>query len=292
MTEHDLNTVRHLTEKFFNATISEAEMSLLDKYAESILSGKENGVMPDRMLLNDLSVVAALHQLNLRTLDNLSAQTPPGLEARLEKHISRISASSRKRKWRLAATYSGAAAAIAGIILTIGLPSRQPSFPDTNPLPASGQLAAVASTPTAEESHAIDPTTITVAAPGNASVRIQYKSIRKDKKKTTNVTTLNLKAETKTPLPEPLSLPPNMKIPDFTEPVAEIRPMLAAAIIDPSEIVMQPLTTLSQTVSNVYESVDIVSSAFAGIADAFEMVNSSLALLSPEEHASIPQQAN
>lgn len=95
MTEHDLNTVRHLTEKFFNATISEAEMSLLDKYAESILSGKENGVMPDRMLLNDLSVVAALHQLNLRTLDNLSAQTPPGLEARLEKHISRISASSR-----------------------------------------------------------------------------------------------------------------------------------------------------------------------------------------------------
>jgi len=45
-------------------------------------------------------------------------------------------------------------------------------------------------------------------------------------------------------------------------------------------------------VSNVYESVDIVSSAFAGIADAFEMVNSSLALLSPEEHASIPQQAN
>ena len=137
MTEHDLNTVRHLTEKFFNATISEAEMSLLDKYAESILSGKENGVMPDRMLLNDLSVVAALHQLNLRTLDNLSAQTPPGLEARLEKHISRLSASSRKRRWRLAATYSGAAAAIAGIILTIGLPSRQPSFPDTNPLPAS-----------------------------------------------------------------------------------------------------------------------------------------------------------
>ncbi len=71
-----------------------------------------------------------------------------------------------------------------------------------------------------------------------------------------------------------------IRIPDFSDPMIDVMPMITAASIDPANIVIQPLSTISQTVCNVYESVDAVSASFAGIAETLDLVNSSLALVS------------
>ncbi len=69
-------------------------------------------------------------------------------------------------------------------------------------------------------------------------------------------------------------------VPTISEDVREVMPTMIEAKIETDRLLLQPMTTLSQSFDNVYESVAILSEAFSGIASTFNAVNTSLSTLS------------
>lgn len=278
MIKNDLHTVRQLTEKFFNATLSDHESERLSGYAEELTGKNPPFEINDMQLLNDLELIKSLNSHSEACLEALALQTPQELELKLESHISRLARDSRRRMIFKRILPSAAAAAVVAVVATIGFKATEgigitghdsqqyasvtPALKSENTL--SSQMNAKSETPVfAELNRPIKPSpaakvshaaTITPVIPPPAIKAIAT-------------------AATAT-------LPEKINIPNFSDPVIDVMPMIAAASIDPSKVVLQPLSTLSQTVCNVYESVDAVSSSFAGIAETLELVNSSLALLS------------
>jgi hypothetical protein len=67
-----------------------------------------------------------------------------------------------------------------------------------------------------------------------------------------------------------------INLPDITNPVLEITPIIASATLDPSLVMAQPLSTLSQAIDNVYESFNTLSKALSGANDALDALSSGL----------------
>ena len=279
MTDKELNTVRHLTEKFFNATLSASEEQALYSYAKELAGDNPSSLTSDPQLLNDLELIRSLKRHSEATLEALTLLTPPSLETTLENHISRLAKADRKKFFFKRAISLSSAAAILAAVATIGFKAYDQSG---NEKPVAHTYATLSAPVNDQE----------IKASGTESHNHNTPSFNATEKPLTRPAAKASHApKTRHALPsEPslqtatavlASVQEKIILPDFADPEINIMPLIAAASIDPSSVVMQPLSTISQTVCNVYESVDAVSMSFAGISDALDLVNSSLALVSP-----------
>lgn len=274
MTTYDIDTVRLLTEKYFNATITEKENEALASFAKELADKGDSIVFPDPQLMADLQMIAALNDFSANTLAAIASTTPKGLEEKLETSISRLARASRWKRIKKAFIPAVSAAAAVALIFTVGYRitiAPQPQQSDENrntriyiakivdPTQVS-QMTQVVATPLA--STETSNTSHKVTSP-NGPIKTKAKK---------NIQPI---------VSEPIEQQAEVKIPENIEPIENIIPVLAAAKIDPAQIALQPLSTLQNSVCNACESVDLVSTAFAGIAETFSMVNNSLALLNP-----------
>lgn len=277
MTNIELNTVRQLTEKFFNATISENEAERLSGYAEVLAGDNPSFKVSDSKLLNDLTLIRALNCHAEACLKSISAETPRELETKLDEHISRLAGASRKRVvFKRLISFSSAAAVIAAVAtfglryigngrseseISSGYASVQSHFCIPEAIaPQSENTAAHTTIPEVQKHAALTSARVS----HTATIHPVIPSRPSEQSVTTPMGPIHEK----------------IRIPDLSDPMIDVMPMIAAASIDPANIVIQPLSTISQTVCNVYESVDAVSASFAGIAETLDLVNSSLALVS------------
>lgn len=65
-------------------------------------------------------------------------------------------------------------------------------------------------------------------------------------------------------------------IPVALSPIEEIMPRIANATVNPSQLVIQPFTTLTQVFDNVYESISTVGVALSGVNDSFNAATNEL----------------
>lgn len=65
----------------------------------------------------------------------------------------------------------------------------------------------------------------------------------------------------------------------LSEQLDVVSPALTAAYVDPAQIALQPLSTISQTIDDVYESIDMVTRALSGMSYTFETASEGLALI-------------
>lgn len=278
MIKNDLHTVRQLTEKFFNATLSDQESERLSGYAEELTGENPPFEINDMQLLNDLELIKSLNRHSEACLEALALQTPPELELKLERHISRLARESRRRLIFKRILPSAAAAAVVAVVATIGFKATEGTGITGH---ESRQYASV--TPALKsENTSSSQVNVKSETPVFAELNrpVQHSPMVKTQHTAAIPPVIPAPALQAIATAATATLPEKINIPNFSDPVIDVMPMIAAASIDPSKVVIQPLSTLSQTVCNVYESVDAVSSSFAGIAETFELVNSSLALLS------------
>ncbi len=274
MIRYDINTVRQLTDKFFNATITEKENEALAKFAKELTENGNNIVSSDPQLMADLQMIASLNDFSSHTLASLASRTPEGLEERLEKSISAMARESRWKRIKTAFIPAISAAAAVALIFTIGYrytgaPEPQPSNENLN---TTIYIAKIA------EPKPVLQMTQAESAP--KAVAENSKNAKKAAKSAGAVKHM-MKNSIQSVVDEPEEQFAEIKLPENIGTIENIIPVLAAATIDPAQIALQPLSTLRNSVCNAYESVDMVSTAFAGIAETFSMVNNSLALLNP-----------
>ena len=276
MANNDIYTVRQLTEKFFNATLSDQESERLSGYAEDLTGPNPSFEVNDMQLLNDLELIKSLNSHSEAYLKALALQTPPELEQILDNQISKLARSSRRRLIFKRLIPMTAAAAVVAVVATVGFKATE-GINMENP-----QKLQYASTPDNAEAGKQSSPQLTGSSESPSFIEIN-KPVEHVAAKVSNSPALHQALSVQTA--QALSAvaiatePEKINLPYFSDPVIDVMPMIAAASIDPSNIVIQPLSTLSQTVCNVYESVDAVSSSFAGIAETLDLVNSSLSLL-------------
>lgn len=254
---YDQATIRTLIQRFFDATISTEEMDTLLTVAscpEKYLKDNKNAV-----LAADLTLIASLGTASEKIL---VADIPSGLEQKLERHISRLAGKPKlRKKWLF--SISAAAAVVAILTVGIKVSVTQQSMPTQYAIDSPDTSALSLALPTLENIGKEE--NVRRTAPGSspvASVRISEKT-RKLK------VPVNKTAAGSTEKSEPVQihevLPSLGTMPSVGDLVADITPTLSAVAIDPAGILAQPLSTLSQSVDNVYESLDIVAKAFSGV---------------------------
>lgn len=254
---YDQATIRTLIQRFFDATISPEEMDTLLAVAscpEKYLGDNKNAV-----LAADLTLIASLGTASERILE---AAVPPGLEQKLERHISRLAGKPKLRKKWL---YSLSAAAAIAAIFTIGIKVSvmQPSMPTLDAIDSSDTSTFALALPPLEKNVEVKNLgeTASVSSPV-ASVRVSGKT-RKPKVYVKSCPAQS--AEKIEPVQIHDVLPSLGKMPSVSDLMADITPTLSVVSIDPAGILAQPLSTLSQSVDNVYESLDIVAKALSGV---------------------------
>ena len=276
MTEQNIHTVRQLTEKFFNATISQKESKVLADIARDLAGDNPTCRISDMQLLQDLKVVAMLNECASATLQAFSLKTPQGLEQRLSNHISSLAADTRRKRFRRIILPAAGVAAAATLLISVGVNMR---FGAESETPLSPSLYSENSAPSTVEETSSNPipNIVAEAAPviAKSSTPVIKNGVTNKRKN------VSYSPATSSPviMETEIKIPESIELPTFSDPVLEVIPAIAAATIDPSQLALQPLSTLSQTVCNIYESADMVATALAGISETFEMVNSSLSML-------------
>lgn len=286
--------------KYFDATISPMEMDQLEAIASGVDSGKLSCL--DKGAIESLRLINAISRYAANSFDEFAGSLPQGLEDRLNVHISMLAAkdkSCHKRPWLRKATIYSAAAAVAGILAVAGY--HLMPLPDNGHSPSTIMIANISQEENSGETNedsVIAPTRksltppqgIAKAGPAKSSQtkaisvsKIQRKNdISKDKTTITDTDITNSYAEK---ADEALSA-----IPPFTEDAFilseeafRVMPTGVTAYVETSQLLLQPISTLSQSINGIYESVEIMSEALSGVSTALEAVNSSLALLSDLE---------
>lgn len=229
----------------------------------------------DRQLLQDLRVVAMLNECASATLKDFSLKTPEGLEERLSNHISSLTANTRRQRFRRIIFPSVSVAAAATLIISVGVNMR---FGAESGTPLSPPLYPEISAISGNEETSSNPMSNIVAEAAPTIAKKSMPVIKNGVAKRYNVSHSSATPSQAITDIE-IKIPTSIELPLFSDPVLEVIPAIAAATIDPSQLALQPISTLSQTVCNIYESADMVATALSGISETFEMVNSSLSML-------------
>lgn len=251
-------SIRVLIQRFYDATISPEEMATLLAAASCPEKYVTDG--GDAQLAADLSLIASLAPASQTVLES---DIPAGLEQRLGRHISQLARKpSAKRRW----LYSISAAAAVAALLSIGIKVTvtQPSLPTQYAATVAGTPAPAA--PAAEYNGSEQPVRETTPAPATAHPARISRETMKMVKPEPQEHKIPDRIEGNTELP-PIgeALASLGKMPSASDLVADVTPTLSVAAVDPVWILAQPLSTLSQSVDNVYESLDIVAKALSGV---------------------------
>lgn len=259
--EYRQDEIRNLLERFFDASISQEEMETLTA-AAAYFSDNSADICGDPEIRAGLDAVAAIQAASRQIL---LQEIPIGIEERLDRHISSL---ARKNSWQKKWLFPISTAAAVALFATIGSglfeqPSSQPALysvsEKTAPKPRtvtphSSTLSNVASatiTPDENSGGAASP-----SKPLPISRQTSRHSRQASLKEPSAAVTPAMIQEVSSTI---------RNLPPASDMVVGISPVIAAATIDPSVILAQPLSTISQSVENVYESLEIVSRAFSEI---------------------------
>lgn len=273
----NIDDIKVLLGKYFDATISPLEMRRLESIANDVNSG--NCICPDLEIVESLRLISEFGEYAEASLDALECDLPAGLEDRLNFHISMLAAREQKRKRKspfakiiyLTATAAAVAAIVFGGISYMshseGLNTPQQiliadasSSDSLSPIPES--------VPTPPESAVSLPASPSNTSNGKISSRPKAKS-KKLIAKGSNLTAGHQQQATNSQQPFSISAE-----------TFKVMPSGITASIDPAQILVQPISTLSQSINNIYESVETVSEALSGVSSSLKAVSNSLALLS------------
>lgn len=304
----DFDSIKMLLGKYFDATISPMEMDRLESAARAVASGKAD--CPDHDIAEELQLINSISRYAEASLSNFTNNLPKGLEDRLNTHISMLaakSASKERRPWVKRIVAYSAAAAVAGILAVGGYRYMQPTYmqptSDNAPKQTYIMIADASRIELADTSITQSPAsplreqlgTSNIVAQGGSTQGSTKKSVKANAVKAhhrnaqvicrSNPTEGNLQGSDKSFINE-ADVALNA-IPPFTqdalalsEEAFRVMPTGVTAYVETSNLLEQPISTLSQSINNIYESVEIVSEALSGVAFALQAVNNSLALLS------------
>lgn len=290
---NDLRLFQSLIGKFYEATISPDEMRLLNEVADRLASSQDNVLqLSDPELSADISLIRSLRDFSVKSSEDLTNATPPGLEERLESHIHNLAVSENNHRRSLAFKKIigwGAAAAVVATLITGGL--RYSANNDTH-IPVTNRTTVIAQavtngssfnaiqSPTAlatEEESLIEEQPLTATQKGKAN-RI-YSNLSSQVEPASSFTDDS---------PEDMSYPeedvnddqmlaeesqdnPEMLLTNMTdEPMTasaeaertstlQILPLDILPAIDPTQSLKLPLTTLSAGIDNVFRSFSLLS---------------------------------
>ncbi len=292
---HSESELKQLTKKYFEATLSpEEEQRLLSFAKEFAGNGGSSPFITDAVLQADLRLIADMSSLGEEMIRHMADSAPEALELRLENHISNLAEASRRHKTLIPAWLKfSSAAAVAVLAVTAGLhvvekeaatPHHDTIFvakntPETTPASvdekASAPLPVVNSRPVIAQA----------STPKENSGRSRKRQRPDDRQTggpavipesvTQALAVININEAEVEESASALAM-----VPTISEDVREVMPTMIEAKIETDRLLLQPMTTLSQSFDNVYESVAILSEAFSGIASTFNAVNTSLSTLS------------
>jgi len=244
--------IQQLIDRFFEGTISGEETKKLLQAADKIL---DDGLLCDNRIILDLRMIKALHSPEVVASAGV---VPDNLEEKLDRHISTLYRRRplHLRRWIAACS----AAATIAAVLTIGfLPDRSRSdskfseadsselLPELSlSVPESRQIAQVGTAPDATEKiPETKPSVIPSSPAGKVMTQTSGKaSVEKMAKLTEKISEINID-------------------PTIIAAIDDVKPIIASATVNPSVIFAQPMSTVSQTIDNVYTSFEIVAKALS-----------------------------
>lgn len=273
----NIDDIKVLLGKYFEATISPLEMRSLESIANDVNTGKRQ--CPDIDMAENLAFIGMFGEYAEASLDAPECNLPTGLEDRLNSHISMLAAreqvGKRKSPFTKVIYLTATAAAVAAIVFGgISYMSHSDDLNTTQQIliadaSSSDSLSPIPeSMPTPPESAVSRP-----ASPANTS-HGKTANLTKAKSKSLKAQSGNLIAANRQPTTtdqQPFSI---------SAETFKVMPSGITASIDPSQILVQPISTLSQSINNIYESVETVSEALSGVSSSLKAVSNSLAILS------------
>lgn len=299
-----IHDVRKMLGQYFDATISPTDMAKLKTIAGRLASGLF--ACPDDSVRNDLMLIYSLSEFASESLSTVADRIPDSLEDRLNNHISMLAAETRRKrrkKFIAGMTAFSAAASVIALMGVVGfkylshndLPSPTESriliadvslSEKTDPIPSikSSSTEENPLLPTAASAFTDAPIK-SAAAPAAKSKNTR----RKSSKKTSGTPENNLPEEPVSQKDVFLAeanealnpVPPFAKDAySVSEEAFRVVPSGVTAYVETTHILVQPLSTLSQSIYNIYESMEVVSEALSALPTAFDAVSSSLLLLS------------
>lgn len=273
----NIDDIKVLLGKYFDATISPLEMRRLESIANDVNSGRHK--CPDTDVAESLRFISEFGEYAEASLDAPECDLPAGLEGRLNSHISMLAAREQvgKRKSPFAKViYLTATAAAVSAIVFCGISYM--SLSDDLNTPQQILIADASSAdslspipesmPTPPESAVSLPASPSNTSNGKISNRPKTKSKKLIAKGNNLIAGLQQPATTEQ---QPFSI---------SAETFKVMPSGITASIDPAQILVQPISTLSQSINNIYESVETVSEALSGVSSSLKAVSNSLALLS------------
>lgn len=282
----NMEDIRMLLGKYFDATISSDEMERLDAYADTLASG----ALPclDQDTAESLNMIFSLRQYGEFVIGPTAA-IPEGLEEMIDSHISKLAADTRRSFLRRRLLRFSAAAAAAGILAMAGISYvSQPSLPSPDRLP---MMATVSEASNPDSTHTFPPATDQSSTDSAEAAAIpplhspekyaesnppSRKAAAGDMEPAECRQSLTAKAD------KALEALPDISLEAFSisEEAFRVTPPQVTIPMETAGILRQPLSTLSQSINNIYESVGMVSEALSGVSLSLEAVSSSLCLLS------------
>lgn len=294
--------IEMLIESYFNATASPEDIRYLLQMARAVekADGPEHSQIFQELspeIINDLYTILSLENWGSAVLQKYENKTPPDLEKRLEDHIAKLSKLERKRSWaRWTTTVSSAAAVV--IIMTIGLFLISPKSESTHDVKGTPSLLATQKgndlntdnfqnsddKNLGAETSPRQPV-ISVAAVGPDNKLIADKGKKKAARHIPSPVVKNFNhpseaVEFVTQNHEEFVTQPataaSVIIPENLSTFEEIFPKIATAAVNPTQLVVLPFTTLSQSFDNIIETITAVSVALSGVNDSFNTASSEL----------------
>lgn len=313
----DENRIRGLAQSFFDATISPGELEELLGIARALSMPGADGISSlDAGLLDDLRMLASLSDYSTAVTNHVSQCAPDYLEQMLDRHISELAGKEKVKrgKWKhVLARVSGVAAAIA-LMVTLGLhyvdiaddshgrengdrlalavmPEKvatptsagEPTSPANQASPgklsSEGSEISAKGIPSHEENMAALATTTNCGSRESGHRKVKTSS-RKNGKSEVKKTEADIsRHDVDQAVMQQAVLALNI-IPEISEDVKMVIPAVGAASVEASEALAPSLTTLSQVVDNVYESVTLMQQVFSGIKESMGTVGQTLASIS------------
>lgn len=261
----ELHDIKKLIDSYFDGSISPPDTLRLLEAADKC--SETDG---DSSMFADLRMIKALHSPGMAMAE---APVPEGLEERLENHISSLARKPRARfRWLAACSAAAAVAAIVSIGFRMQTASDQPADLTADSVSAMPRLSL--SIPEQSPDNATaqhSPASATVSSP-----RI-LKASPKPVAKTYSAASVPAIDPPSLPISLSESLPVFDLTPALSLTIDDVRPVIASALIDPGDILAQPISTISQSIDNVYVSLEIVAKALSGsestLDDAAERLN-------------------
>lgn len=289
-----LSSFRALLERFYEGTASPAETDRLYALAKELADIGREQIPPD--LWNDIALLTAISDFSSESNTALEAATPPELEKRLENHIHALAISERRASisgWRKIGRGCAAAAAVA-LLFFAGyrlLPDRV--GPDLSPLNTTGHIASAVSTQSSDNPVSGQATPQFSILPDKGSSTQETIPSPDKKNRNANKRTVSKggdihdvkDSETDGEeyiYPEDENIDSADDFQDFSfepdsrlvasieeaessekEDIVPIPNTVSMSTLDPSQSLTMPMTTLSASLDNVFQSVNLLSESLS-----------------------------